>query len=493
MSLYAKARIEAELEIVSDTHIGSGIMEIELTDNSDDPQAKVSTLCRGEHNRPFIPGSSFRGMMRETMLNLFQRQLVSLNNSDMLMQLLGEARVAETDAKQTDKGAGMGRMRVLDLHQLAADETSHSRFHSSIDPVTHTTEAHKLFSRQVVPAGARFQLVIQLELVTDKQLELVFATLKQFNGKQTQTLGSSGAGGYGQFRCADIKTTGVTKEALQGWLKQPQGGPLQDLYQPIPVALIDTQMPLSELIVELQIHADEPLVSHDESLRRLIEQQAKQSGQEETVANILAQRTKDNKLLLPGSAVKGLLRAHTRKILLTLASQAQSIASSADFKAINQSVNVLTSQLFGHTEHKGIIHCSDWLSPQPVSFKQQQFNAIDRFTGGVAQSALYSVEFGYAEELHGKLCVIQPKALPKWALAISVLLARDALEGDLTIGWGKQKGFGRFRLAKFKLAGQAITTTEQLISLIEPAALEQSFQQLSALWVQSHLEEGASR
>ena len=79
----------------------------------------------------------------------------------------------------------------------------------------------------------------------------------------------------------------------------------------------------------------------------------------------------------------------------------------------------------------------------------QYFNAIDRFTGGVKEGALFNVKAAQCDYLVTKKCHLNLDRLPKgeWWKGLLLFIVRDAIEGDLAVGWGKSKGFGSFTIA----------------------------------------------
>ena len=74
----------------------------------------------------------------------------------------------------------------------------------------------------------------------------------------------------------------------------------------------------------------------------------------------------------------------------------------------------------------------------------QQFVAIDRFTGGSSEGALYKVHAAPPCVVRGRISWrTAPDPDGDWRLALLAMLARDAMEGDLIVGWGKARGYGQ--------------------------------------------------
>jgi len=144
------------------------------------------------------------------------------------------------------------------------------------------------------------------------------------------------------------------------------------------------------------------------------------------------------KAVIPGATLKGWFRAQARRILMTL--------TQGEHQAL---VDKRIGELFGSPETGGslvrfedaVIAVSD-----DRDSHTQMFNAVDRFTGGVKATALYSAKALWVDKpIQGSF---QYKAsLPEdWMKLLLMFVWSDAKEGDLVLGWGKSKGFGRLLL-----------------------------------------------
>ncbi len=140
---------------------------------------------------------------------------------------------------------------------------------------------------------------------------------------------------------------------------------------------------------------------------------------------------------IPGSTLKGWARGQCRKIMLTL-------QDSKDGKGVDQ----LLDTIFGGTEHgAGCLRFDDALADvdEAKHLHPQTFNAVDRFTGGVKPGALFNVEAAWPEAFAGTVHY-RADLLKGWMKILLLYVLRDAEQGDLVVGWGKSKGFGRLRL-----------------------------------------------
>lgn len=107
----------------------------------------------------------------------------------------------------------------------------------------------------------------------------------------------------------------------------------------------------------------------------------------------------------------------------------------------------LLDQLFGSKDGAGQVRFYDALVPFTADdVHLQTFNAVDRFTGGVKDSALYKAKALWVQEAFtGRIAYRQDK-LTGWMQLLLLFAWRDAEEGDLVLGWGKSKGYGRVKL-----------------------------------------------
>ena len=71
-----------------------------------------------------------------------------------------------------------------------------------------------------------------------------------------------------------------------------------------------------------------------------------------------------------------------------------------------------------------------------------------------------------------------------WALGLLSYLLRDAMEGDLSIGWGRARGFGALRLGVTLPDGPALDDWGQLLQALEAGALPVTKSELGA-WTEA--------
>lgn len=103
-------------------------------------------------------------------------------------------------------------------------------------------------------------------------------------------------------------------------------------------------------------------------------------------------------------------------------------------------------RMFGNTVHAGQLLLQDaWAVGQPKSEMEKVGIAIDRFTGGVKQGALYS----YTALASGATFTTQVtlQNVEFWQLGLLALVCREMNEGRIRLGSGTRRGLGHVEIA----------------------------------------------
>jgi len=82
---------------------------------------------------------------------------------------------------------------------------------------------------------------------------------------------------------------------------------------------------------------------------------------------------------------------------------------------------------------------------------------VDRFTGGVKEGALYTVQALRLppDRFFKSKVMYRPEKIEGWMQLLLLFAWKDAEQGDLVLGWGKARGYGRLRLASDKGGSKA--------------------------------------
>jgi CRISPR/Cas system CSM-associated protein Csm3 (group 7 of RAMP superfamily) len=429
VATFDRVRITGHLRCLGDLSIGSGTetKETRPARDGETAEARVLDICRFPDGRPYVPGSTLRGLLSD---------LCRLRFKDHHARLFGDAR-----------GAGsVGALRVYDapLAPHSADDPAWPqlpRTRNSIDPITGTARDQHLFSFHFVPQGRGFDCELELDQVTEAELGCLLALLRllrEDNRAARLGRGASRLEGRVEWIGAEEQVCVLRPEALATWLVEPPTRSLETCFKTITPTVPDVaELDGESLILDLRLYPQGPILVDPERPDEKVEGQP----------DMLFRRDPQSRAVLPAASLRGWLRGQCRRILLTLL--IHKLPSAAPpYEAATDIAENLIGALFGTTGRRSAVALEDAIGtdtqPHP-----QMFNAVDRFTGGVAEGALYQVEAVIGGCFQTRLH-IQPAYLGRggdWWKGLLALALRDALEGDVILGWGKAKGYGRLAVA----------------------------------------------
>ncbi|MFQ5633487.1 MAG: RAMP superfamily CRISPR-associated protein, partial [bacterium] len=141
----------------------------------------------------------------------------------------------------------------------------------------------------------------------------------------------------------------------------------------------------------------------------------------------------------------------------------------------------LSCRLFGSTRLGSRLRVSDatWVGKEPKadSWKIQDFLAIDRFIGGGLDGAKFDAAPLMDPEFTFSVTLQNPEA---WELGWMALVLRDLCQGEVTIGFGAAKGYGRAKgdvvewqighVRKDDFPADYSTLKSEILAAIEPAS-----------------------
>ncbi len=219
---------------------------------------------------------------------------------------------------------------------------------------------------------------------------------------------------------------------------------------------------LNEAILELTIRPDGPILV-----------KAGESGADPTRPDMEFVRTRRNgvpTIYLPGSTLKGTIRAHCERIVRSVGGDqpdaGRAIWSCDPLANRNSCSERLKSkkwtgdkiyhrscficQLFGHTSLAGHLRTADAYPDDPDTVVTEERNgvAIDRVFGSVAVGP-FNFEVVTAGEFKTRLYV---KNFTLAQLGLLALALRDLKLGRVSIGFGKSRGLGRVTMTFNRLA-----------------------------------------
>jgi CRISPR/Cas system CSM-associated protein Csm3 (group 7 of RAMP superfamily) len=201
------------------------------------------------------------------------------------------------------------------------------------------------------------------------------------------------------------------------------------------------------------------------------------------------------KAYIPGSSVRGTLRSHVERIVRTImverldemtANHAAWDLMQAQDKGQQFSeretydendIECLVSRVFGFSALGGRILFSDAVPLDTDTFeagrKLLDHVALDRFTGSAADKRKFnsrpyfppapSHELGSNGDLQ---CEVELYDFEPWHLGMLLLMLRDLRLGRITLGYGKNKGFGKVRLEQVEV--EALTAPGGILEAALP-------------------------
>ncbi len=222
LQLIGKLILEANVECLTGLHIGAGKGSLEIG-GADNPVVKDA------FGRPYIPGSSLRGKLRSLLeqssgllkpadlvyLSRRKGQEVRIHQSnepgDDICLLFGRnpGRMERVEGEAFDSStATPARLTVSDapldmasitqqMRENLDDELTEVKNENAIDRITSQANPRTL---ERVPAGARFQLRIVLDILCEEDKPLVARLLEGLRLLEDDALGGGGSRGNGRIR-----------------------------------------------------------------------------------------------------------------------------------------------------------------------------------------------------------------------------------------------------------------------------------------------------
>jgi CRISPR/Cas system CSM-associated protein Csm3 (group 7 of RAMP superfamily) len=456
-------------------------------------------VARDGLDQPVIPGTSIAGALRAWLASLTDPASTGTGRTPrfVVSDLFGWL-------EPGGERGGVARIRVDDAQLLDAAVEPLVRDGVGIDRRTGAAAAGFLFEREVLPAGTRFgfRLVADEPTAGDEKVAAAVEALVAGLRAGRVSLGAARTRGLGQVRLEDVHTRTVDlsgRDSLTAWLAGGlpwhTAGPVDDPSSGAGAA--DGQL-------EIEI-----------SWTPVTATMVKDSIEGALVDTLpLTETSADGtvRLLLPGSSLKGVLRAHAERIVRTLTGQ-DAAESLRVVLATERLPGVAT--LFGwagdqrHDDRAGAgaagwrgvlvvadchgtaaVPAEDWndvLTVHPpkdgdrdaersalrerldrlnpvMSLRIVDHVAVDRWTGGAAENLLFSV-------LEPRAAAWEPIRLRvdvarfahqlqdrdgHLAMALLLLVLRDLADGWLTLGFGGARGRGHIGVDQVRFAGSGL-------------------------------------
>lgn len=486
-----------DLELQTAMHIGIG--------KSGEPTD--SPLRRANNRAIVIPGRAIGGSLRTTATRLAprlggdscwalrQESFADLQKESgrkycgcVVCQLFGEFYPSEDepDTQNPNKGGRASRLWISDAFAQVNEPQTSVRDGVGIDRVSGAAAHNVKFDYEVVPRGQKF--LMRMRLVDDDadgnskpRAQLLRATLAEWEHGRGR-LGSSAPRGLGKFTLTNlgVKQTKISKaselivllkrETL--WEAATDDAELENFTLPNvePDNVESDDVAKSFVTVQFDIQLTESFLVNDPLTSAL-------AGFDHAPL-LEVNFPKADKPVLSGSSLRGALRTRAERIARTLAmlhwktetdflahcpacnpfaKQEDALAScDARLEISNdgetpEGALCLACQLFGSPRRGSRLWIEDaeWQGGtlNQDSWHAQDFLAIDRFTGGGQEHAKFDAAPLTQAKFQARFTLHNPKA---WELGWLVLVLRDLAEGEMTLGFGAAKGYGRVTANEFK-------------------------------------------
>lgn len=469
-------------------HVGSGAGDA-TTD---------ALLRRDAQGDWLIPGTALAGALRSVATRLAPRlggtacqSLTGMQDGAapcgcLACRLFGDIR--PTHGSSGGEQAKASALWVENLRLLALPSGAGIRDMVGIDRVdgSPARAARAKYDLEVLPAGARFQLHLELESGEEALARLLAAALAEWLEGRAW-IGGRAASGLGAFELENLECSELElakTDALMAFLRGDEPGAAQTarpewLAQHLVEArrmrtAAKADLPVARCYATflLSVQAQGPLLVNDAT-------QAALTGFDSAPLRDPQGRVP----LLPGSGLRGVLRTRAERIARTLASldhpdaagfaaacpacsplaREQDPLASCDALLRRQKARTgeepeahlcLGCRLFGSPRRGSRLLVEDaLLEGDAPMLKPRDFVALDRFTGGASGGAKFDALALWKPRFAARIHLADPEP---WELGWLALVLRDLAEGQLTLGMGRSKGFGRVVVPQLEVRVGAI-------------------------------------
>ena len=494
------------LRTASPLHSGGIDEVVNRTEEGRDRQTVVRRFARDGRDRPILTGRSVKGALRAACRRYLSGQpdagVAAVLNPAALRRLWGDE--GKKSASAPLRAACLTVHTVPLIPEAGADKGGldaglKSRMGNAIDRYWGSVADGALFEHEYLPAGRPLEIVITaqaglpdgvavpagaVEPATPEQVETLFELLLGLFGSERIAFGGRQGAGWGRVRPDARPEAGfwtLTRaplgscDDLVSWLSGGQdtagtitpvdcGGPDRmritvEWNSPTGILVADPRRREAELERKRQ----------EKEARERAAQEAGRSGEQGDVRDdyvparqMRTDTAQGERLVLPGSSVRGALRSRASRIARTILAARRAPVedwSDTDVHAQLAGDPVLVRDLFGSTEQHGALTVLDTLAV-PRSSRLIPHNAGDRWTGGVAGGALYGEEIHDAQ--WGDLTLelnpgsFSPRAdvnrrRAAWCL-LGLVLAELAA-GALPLGSRGTRGLGQVEVTGIRVEG----------------------------------------
>lgn len=414
-----KARwvFETEMKLVTAAHFGNGQSDM------------VDMIILKDHSgRPILQGTTLAGALRSYLADVLEGY--ASREAPEVSELFG-------GAKQDTQGDQSPLIFFNTEGTLPDGKGIEIRDGVAIDPESGTAEEHKKFDYEVIPPGTTFQLRCDLLIENGKDENRLLDLLAiVFKGLETGeiALGMRKSRGLGKIKIKKWKVQRIDLDSREGWIRWARTDHIHPLNNPSTSESIETAIQQ-----ELCTFKPELCKKQDKRQRIVIDLNLKfkdgvliRSPGIEGNAPDVVHLTSGGKPVVPGTSIAGVLRAHALRIArLCGRNDAEELVD--DLFGPREK-----GKASGHTLRASKIRISE-ANIEDSKGKRYFRIAIDRFTGGVVEGALF--DEGIQEKGQFNL-QIELRGASDPQIGLLLLVLRDLMNGELPIGGTSAVGRG---------------------------------------------------
>lgn len=446
--------------------------------------SEIALVFTTKSGAPLIPGSSLKGVLLANawktgwlnndnssvasrkyrhlpnclqrmwkILSAIWRRGTRIDNSRVIAEAVFGAAPKDEERLKAPLG---GKVIFCDAVAQAPDTDEVSavtcRGQTAIDPLTRAAMPGFLRQGEFVPEGTEFPVKIIADDLSEDELGCLLDCLRLLDGS---SLGGGTAHGDGSVEWCPELIEHIDAEAVLEWLTDAKSK-RWDAIEARNITEVSSALgKVNEARVKtndwarvnVSLQFDGAFLVSKRPTNKRGEPREKSEGE----TNLSPLRSHNGRGFLPGTSVKGALRAQASRILTTLSGE----SLSADTPKARQMREIIY-RLFGNEEHRARLEFSHFYTHSAQSPETQEFVAIDRFTGGSAKRKKFNIEFLSSPILIGEIALdrsddsVSDDSVGESDIGLLALLARDLKEGDIRFGFGSGKGYGVLRCATIK-------------------------------------------
>ena len=423
-------RYELAVRLVTDAPLHSGGTD-EVVNRRRDPDKRTTVarrFARDGRGRPVLTGRSVKGALRAACQRFREEHgdAVGLTERE-LRQLWGD------DGTRGAGSAAPLRASAINVHTVELptegcerDEEHKimlpTRMGNAIDRCWGSAGDTALFEHEYLPRGKELALTVTAEAgLPDgvevpqgdvpppgpEQVEKLFSLIIGLIQDGRVAFGGRQNAGWGRVSLSDSKKAWTVTKAepgsragLEEWLSGTGG-------RSVDVAPVDCggsgrmrieitwDSPTGILVAEPLLEDDAKKTSDAGAVDGSLEDT--QAAEPKPARPLRAGPEETDPIVLPGSSVRGALRTRATRIARTILLAKKDPSTGADWSSAGVHEQLaqdpsLVRDLFGSTTHRGALTVLDTLAAEDGPSRKVTHNAGDRWTGGVADGALYSEE-----------------------------------------------------------------------------------------------------